>query len=230
MKILLIRHAEPDYPNDTITEAGHLEAQALANHLLSMDINRIYSSPINRAVHTMRYTADLLNIEPVIEPWTRELSWQAPGERDESVAAWDIPGEKVRAGLPYPDHSIWPGQTPYKHFTDPYNTIKRDSDDFLRRHGYSREGGRYRIDASNEETLAVFCHMGFGLTWLSHLLELPFPLVWSGFWLPPSSVTTILLEERSPHWAVPRCTGLGQVSHLHKVGLRVSTSGLKANV
>ena len=33
MKILLIRHAEPDYPNHTITAPGHLEAQALAERL-----------------------------------------------------------------------------------------------------------------------------------------------------------------------------------------------------
>jgi broad specificity phosphatase PhoE len=100
----------------------------------------------------------------------------------------------------------------------------------LERHGYVREDGCYRIQSPNRETIAVFCHLGFGLTWLSHLLELPFPLVWSAFWLPPSSVTTILFEERSEQWAIPRCTGLGSVSHLHKVGLPVSQMGLMANV
>lgn len=229
MKIYLIRHAEPDYPNNTITAAGHLEAQALADFLQHAGIDRIYSSPINRAVHTMQYTADLLGIEPVIETWTSELSWQAPDEQGDLKAAWNIPGEKVRASQPYPDHGFWPGQAPYKDYVNLYNTIKTDSDDFIQRHGYTREDGRYRIDASSKETIAVFCHMGFGLTWLSHLLELPFPLVWSSFWLAPSSITTILFEERSKQWAVPRCIGLGQVTHLHKADLRVSTSGLMAN-
>jgi probable phosphoglycerate mutase len=80
-----------------------------------------------------------------------------------------------------------------------YDTLCRESDAFLARLGYGREDGRYHMLHPNRETIAVFCHLGFGLTWLSHLLELPFPLVWSGFWLPPSSVTTILFEERSPH-------------------------------
>lgn len=31
MRLYIIRHADPDYPNNTITPEGHLEAQALAN-------------------------------------------------------------------------------------------------------------------------------------------------------------------------------------------------------
>jgi hypothetical protein len=75
----------------------------------------------------------------------------------------------------------------------------------------------------------VFCHGGFGLTWLAHLLALLLPLVWSGFWLPPSSVTTMLFDERSPEWAVPRCIGLGDVSHLYAAGLQVQARGIMAN-
>ncbi|MEF3302983.1 histidine phosphatase family protein [Paenibacillus sp. GYB003] len=228
MKIYLIRHAEPDYPNHTITAAGHSEARALAAFLKRTGVDRIYCSPINRAVHTMQYTADMLGIEPTFEPWTRELDWQAPDDRGRPAAAWNIPGETVRAGRPYPDHDRWPSRAPYSDFIARYETIKTNSDEFLRRHGYDREDGRYRIVKSNKESIAVFCHLGFGLTWLSHLLELPFPLVWSGFWLPPSSVTTVLFEERSEHWAVPRCLGLGQVAHLHLEGLPVSTAGLLA--
>ncbi|TMV50665.1 histidine phosphatase family protein [Paenibacillus mesophilus] len=229
MKIYLIRHAEPDYPNQTITAAGHLEAQALAGHLREVGVDRIYCSPINRAVHTMQYTADLLGMEPVFEPWTRELGWQATDEEGRPIAAWNIPGESVRARKPYPGHETWPDHASYRDYAALYETIKNDSDAFLQRHGYAREEGRYRIEAPNREAIAVFCHLGFGLTWLSHLLELPFPLVWSAFWLPPSSVTTILFEQRSEQWAVPRCTGLGCVSHLHKAGLPVSSMGLMAN-
>lgn len=81
----------------------------------------------------------------------------------------------------------------------------------------------------NRAKIAVFCHGGLGLTWLAHLLEIPLPLVWSGFWLPPSSVTTVLFDERSPQWAVPRVVGLGDVSHLYEAGLPVQPSGIKAN-
>lgn len=229
MIIYLIRHAEPDYPNQTITAAGHLEAQALANHLQEVGIDRIYCSPIKRAMHTMQYTADRLGIEPVIEPWTRELDWQVPDPDGRPMAAWNIPGETVRANRPYPGHETWAEREPYLGYAERFEAMKRDSDAFLERHGYVREGGRYRLQSPNREAIALFCHLGFGLTWLSHMLELPFPLVWSSFWLAPSSVTTILLEERSERWAVPRCTGLGCVAHLHKAGLPVSPMGLLGN-
>lgn len=229
MRILIIRHADPDYPNDTITEAGHLEAQALAQRLKKEGIDRIYSSPVNRAVHTMQYTAELLGIEPIIEPWTRELSLNPVNVSGSNVAAWNIPGETVRATQPYPGHEIWPELAPYRDYAQDFEMLKADSDEFLGRHGYAREEGRYHILSPNRETIAVFCHHGFGITWLAHLLEIPFPLVWSGFWLPPSSVTTILFEERSQEWAVPRCTGLGSIAHLHEAGLKLSTAGLLAN-
>lgn len=191
MKLYLIRHADPDYPNNTITAAGHLEAQALAKKLEKDGIDRIYSSPLHRAVHTMQYTAERLGIEPIIEPWTSELNWAGTDFNGEKIAAWNIPGETVRAAQPYPDHEVWPKVAPYQHFVSHYDKLKADSDEFLQRHGYEREAGKYRIRKPHRETIAVFCHLGFGLTWLSHLLELPYPLVWSGFWLPPSSVTTI---------------------------------------
>lgn len=229
MRILLIRHADPDYPNDTITAAGHLEAKALAQRLKKEGIDRIYSSPINRAVHTMQYSAELLGIEPIIEPWTRELDLKPVNLAGSNIAAWNIPGEIVRATQPYPGHEIWPELAPYCDYAQDFEKLKADSDEFLRRHGYAREEGRYRILLPNSETIAVFCHHGFGTTWLAHLLEIPLPLVWSGFWLPPSSVTTILFEERSPEWAVPRCTGLGSIAHLHEAGLEISTAGLVAN-
>ena len=71
--------------------------------------------------------------------------------------------------------------------------------------------------------------MGFGLAWLAHLLEMPLPLLWAGFWLAPSSVTTILMETRSEQWAVPRRLSLGDVSHLYDAKLSVSDQGIIAN-
>jgi probable phosphoglycerate mutase len=96
--------------------------------------------------------------------------------------------------------------------------------------GYERDGGKYKILRSNPEQIAIFCHNGFGLIWLSHLLQIPLPLMWSGFTMAPSSVTTILFDERSSEWAVPRCIGFGDTSHLYQAGLPISSHGIKANV
>lgn len=232
MRIYIIRHGDPIYETDTITPAGHLEAQAVACRMASHGLDRIYTSPLGRALATARYTADALEIEPRIEEWTRELSgWTVEPEPWGALPAWDLPGEVIRSGESLPTHDTW-HTFPFfdrPEFRATLDEMKRNSDTFLSRHGYERVAGRYRCVQPNSEQIAVFCHGGFGLFWIAHLLEIPFPLVWSGFWLAPTSVTTILFDERSKDWAVPRCLGLGDVSHLYAEGLPVRPRGIRAN-
>jgi probable phosphoglycerate mutase len=147
------------------------------------------------------------------------------------MCVWDVPGELIRAQRPVATSDNW-HQHPLLSsplLRETFETVARDSDAFLARHGYEREDGRYRIVSPNREKIAVFCHGGFGLWWLAHLLEIPLPLMWSGFFLPPSSVTTVLFDERSPQWAVPRCHGVGDISHLYAAGLPMQPAGIKAN-
>ncbi|MBD2860629.1 histidine phosphatase family protein [Paenibacillus oceani] len=227
MKLLMIRHADPDYPNDTITAQGHREAQALAQALKQRGrYDRIYSSPINRAVHTAQYTADAMQSSVILQPWAAELSCPATDANGALLAGWDVPGETVRSNYPVLDHAAYMAQPPYSAFSPRIEQVRTDSDAFFLRHGYKREGGVYRIVEPNQECNLLFCHLGFGMTLLSVLLELPLPLVWSGFFLPPSSVTTIVMEQRSAELAVPRCVGLGDVSHLRLADLSVSNAGL----
>jgi probable phosphoglycerate mutase len=180
----------------------------------------------------MYYTAEATKLVPTIEEWTRELAWWIPWETPrERIAAWDLHGEIIRGHDRYPGHDNW---HLLEHFENPtfragYESLCERSDELLGRHGYDRTGGRYRCARPNHDHIAVFCHGGFGLTWLAHLLALPLSLVWAGFWLPPSSVTTVLFDQRSPEWAVPRCIGLGDVSHLYAAGLPVQARGIIAN-
>jgi broad specificity phosphatase PhoE len=232
MRLYIIRHGDPDYTTDTLTEIGQREAQALAERLANERLTHIYSSPLGRARETMRNTAEAAKLIPSIEEWTRELAWWIPWETPrERIAAWDLHGEVIRGQNRYPGHDDWHTREYFENpvFRTGYDSLCERSDDLLRRHGYEREGGRYRCARPNRDRIAVFCHGGFGLTWLAHMLALPLVLVWSGFWLPPSSVTTVLFDERSPEWAVPRCIGLGDVSHLYAARLPVQARGIIAN-
>ena len=55
MRIILIRHGDPNYEKDCLTELGHKQAEAAANRLLSEGIDGIYSSPQGRAMQTAEY-------------------------------------------------------------------------------------------------------------------------------------------------------------------------------
>jgi probable phosphoglycerate mutase len=232
MRLYIIRHAEPDNPNNTITPAGHLEAEALANRMCQIPLDRMYVSPLARAIHTMQYTANQNGMKATVLDWIQEIPDSHvhldPWGR---LSGWDIPGEVIRQNN-LPDHENWKSHALFQEANASAiaNRIADASDVFLKQFGYERVGNNYRILQSNQEQIAVFCHNGFALTWLSHLLAIPLPLMWSGFTLAPTSVTTILFDERSTNWAVPRCIGLGDTSHLYKENVPISTHGIKANV
>jgi probable phosphoglycerate mutase len=231
MRLYIVRHADPDYEHNTITEIGRREAQALARRFASTGLDFVYSSPFARALETMQYTADALKLTPEVAEWTAELTEWKIAQEWGAIFAFDLAGETIRGCEPLPSHDTWHLTAPLDDplFRAEFAALKQHSDTFLAQHGYRREGGRYRCLRPNRKRIAVFCHNGFGLTWLAHLLEIPVSLIWSGFWLAPSSVTTVLFDERSSEWAVPRCLGVGDVSHLYAEGLPVQPRGLLSN-
>ena len=54
MRILLIRHGDPDYENDTLTEKGCREAELLAKRALSLHMGKCYVSPLEHNVRHFR--------------------------------------------------------------------------------------------------------------------------------------------------------------------------------
>ena len=197
MRLYIIRHAEPDYPRDALTSRGHAQAKALAHQLSAMGIDQVYSSPMNRALETARYTAERLGLDMRIEGWTRELEdWWVPdavlGERP----VWQVDAATLRASAP--GQECWP--------PDALAQLRSAAADFLARHENAPDPG-----------IAVFCHAGFALTWLAGLLAIPLPLMWAGFSLPPASITTVAFEKLPGGGSAARCLGLGDVGHLRNL-------------
>ena len=56
MKLLIIRHGDPDYTVDSLTEKGRREAELLKSRLLKLDIKDFYCSPLGRARATAEPT------------------------------------------------------------------------------------------------------------------------------------------------------------------------------
>jgi probable phosphoglycerate mutase len=231
MRLYLIRHADPDYPNNTITPAGHLEAKALAKRLAYEGVTHLFASPLGRAIDTMKYTAKKTGLPWEILDWTQELHLltKVPGLGDH--AAWDMHGEIIRRELPRHLGKVvdYAPSIDLPKVKKDFESLKKSSAAFLSRFGYEREDGVYRVKAPNRFRVAVFCHGGFGLTWLAHLLEIPLAQMYAGFFLPPSSVTTVLMDERSHEFATPRAIGVGDVAHLYNAKLPTQPSGVKSS-
>ena len=80
MKLLIIRHAEPDYEHDSITEKGWREAEYLAEMLerqLGEQVREgrlsFYMSPYGRAQDTASLTLKKLGRTAETLPWLKEF-------------------------------------------------------------------------------------------------------------------------------------------------------------
>lgn len=231
MRLHIIRHGDPDYARDSLTPRGRREAECLRSWVARERPDRAYVSPLGRA----RLTAELAlvgsGLDAGIETWTAEIHDAGIRLDDGSWWAWwDLHGHRIRNPAYLAGHS-WRDLPELAATRAAHETarIAADSDAFLARHGLVRDGGAYRVGASPWGNLAVFCHGGFGLCWLAHLLAVPAPLLWAGFSMHTSSVTTVLFDEREPGIATPRVLHFGDVGHLHAAGVEPSTAGIKAN-
>ena len=86
MKLVFIRHGEPDYANDSLTEKGKREAEFLAGYLADRKMDEIYVSPLGRAKKTAEPTLKMLGREAAELEWLREF--EAPihrPDRDEGT-------------------------------------------------------------------------------------------------------------------------------------------------
>ena len=57
MRLLFIRHGEPDYEKDSLTEKGFREAEYLAEYLADVKIDACYVSPLGRAKDTAAFNS-----------------------------------------------------------------------------------------------------------------------------------------------------------------------------
>ena len=91
MQILIIRHGDPDYSIDSLTEKGWREAELLAERLSKLDIKAFYVSPLGRAKDTASLTLKKMNREATELPWMQEFFGAdiARPDADGRTIAWD---------------------------------------------------------------------------------------------------------------------------------------------
>ena len=73
MLLYIIRHGDPDYVTDSLTERGLLQAEAVGKRMAAAGINKIYSSPMGRARQTAEPACRLLQLPCQIEEWSHEV-------------------------------------------------------------------------------------------------------------------------------------------------------------
>jgi len=217
MRLLIIRHGDPDYSIDSLTEKGKREAALLSLRMEKEKVDAFYCSPLGRARDTARYTLDRMGREAVVCDWLREFPAVVNKPNEDQDCAWDWLPRDLTAYPDFFDRKKWmyhpvmvEADVPEK-----YAHVCKELDALLSRHGYEREGDLYRAVRPNRDTIVFFCHFGLTCVLLSHLLNVSPMVLWHGFCSAPTSITTVYTEEREEGFAYFRTAAFGDVSHLY---------------
>ena len=225
MRILIIRHGDPDYSIDGLTEAGKLEVQLLADKLVKEKVDYAYCSPLGRARLTAEPTMTRLGMEAEICHWLREFSYvrvDAEGKPDHIL--WDMHPSYMNAHpeLYSADGWLKSEAIAASDAKAAYDEVTAEFDALLAKHGYERDGLNYRAVRPNHDTVALFCHFGTEAVLLSHIWNCSPYIIWQNACALPTSVTTIYTEEREEGVVSLRACGFGDVSHLYAAGVAPS--------
>lgn len=253
MRIIFVRHGEPDYTRDSLTEKGWREARFLAERISKWRVTQFYCSPLGRARDTASCTLEKMNRTAITLDWMKEFAHDIDdplnGKRG---IPWDFVSSFWSSDALMLDQERWPEAEIMR--SNPqiplgWEEVCHNFDQLLSSYGYVRDGHFYRMpgakerfiphtfsparpdaldalpDSCDEPVIVIFCHLGITCLVLSHLLNIAFPALVHGFFLPTSSITVLASEERWSNEAYFRVQTIGDVGHLLANHEPVSSAG-----
>lgn len=226
MLLYIVRHGDPVYTTDSLTERGRLQAEAVGKRMFDSKINKIFTSPYGRARETAEPACRMLGLDYTVEEWAHEIEDERKthytfGENPRSISV--LPPTRFRENgginVSYEDAFTVPGlsDTKMKEVTE---YIADSGREFLERLGYKEEkDGIYRIINPNDDRVALFCHSCMARAWLSSLLHIPLHMMWANHPYTHTGVTILAFNNYQEGITAPRCLCYNDMSHLYAAGL-----------
>lgn len=225
MLIYYIRHGDPIYNPDSLTELGKRQAEAIGKRLARVDIDRIYSSSSNRAIQTATPLAEMLKKEITVLDWCNEgYAWDEFTVSDDLGTRWIYRNKKTGDIL----NSDEIRKLGMKWYTHPFfketkcekgmKRVAKAADDFIAELGYEHdcEHHVYKAINPNNERIAMFAHEGFSYAFLSHIMDIPYPM-FTRFVHNHTGMTVI--EFGDEEYVRPKILQYSSDSHLYKENL-----------
>jgi len=228
MLFFYLRHADPIYSPDSLTKLGERQAEALAKRLYLYGVDKIFCSSSNRAMLTATPTCELHKQEMSVLDFANEShAWQQLTVMDESGRRkWLFQSDKYinllaspeirKLGDDWHEHQIFSGYN----YGEGMERIRNGCEELFESLGYKHDRSKnaYIPIAPTNERVALFAHQGFGLAFLSCLLDIPYPEFCTHFDLGHSSMTVIDFSVRDG-LVIPKVLQLSNDSHLYKEGI-----------
>ena len=227
-----VRHGDPIYNPDSLTPLGKRQAEACSRLLCRAGLDEIYASTSQRAIDTATPTAEILKKEIKLLDFANEkyaaedLMCKRGNDRFWISDSYEFKKifctpEVYSLGFRWYEH---PAFRDYN-FGRGMERIQREADHFLASLGYEHEThtGRYRVVKPKSERVALFAHYGFGMAFLSAVMDIPYPLFSRQAILFTSNVTSIRFKEEEDGYAIPQFLTLNSEAHLFADGLPMRT-------
>lgn len=228
MILYYVRHGDPIYEPDQLTQLGKYQAAAAAKRLALHGIDRIYSSTSTRAMQTAQPLCDLVKKEAVLLDWCNEAyAWEELtliNKRGEKIWCVSDPETKRlfasneirRLGRCWHTHPAFVG----KNYGAGMTRLQRETDGFLESLGYRHdlENNCYYAENPWEGKAVLFAHAGAGAAILSCMLDIPYPMFAPKFNMGHTGVTVISFAEEKGV-VLPEVLTFSNDSHLYREGL-----------
>jgi probable phosphoglycerate mutase len=228
MLLYYVRHGDPTYNPDQLTPLGKRQAEALAHRLTQHNLDEIYVSSSNRARETCMPTCEILKKEPVVLDWTNEhYAWEQMSVfLEDGRPTWGFAApeckklfasaELAKYGFEWYRHPYFEGTQ----FEAGIKRIRKEALAFLEKQGlvFDPERGGYIEKFPNEKRIALFAHQGFGMAFLSVLMNIPYPQFSIHFDISHSDFSVIEFA-KTEDLVIPQMLTMSNDSHLYRDGL-----------
>ena len=255
MHLIFIRHADPDYKNDSLTEKGFKEAELLALRAAKwQNLEHLYVSPMGRAQKTAEAIQKKVNVPSTTLNWLREFNYPVKDSKTKKDRiAWDWLPKDYFSDKKFSDINKFYQNKSLKNagIEFYYNQVCAGLDEILESYDYNRidektpvyncfphltvedakidTHGKASQEDLDKKNIVFVCHLGVMFAMISHLTGISPVQLWQEFFVAPSSVTIVGAQERIPGEVAWRIQSLGDTNHLFAAGEEVSASGYFGN-
>lgn len=162
MRLIFVRHGDPDYKNDNLTEKGKREVALLTQRICKWkNITAFYSSPMGRAKATGAPALEKLGREAKVYDWLQEFHHKTAYPKNffkkelsgKDTMCWDLLPEIYYDDKKYFDKDQWDNSKLMKkgNIKKRYKEVCDGIDSLLAEYGYKRnKKGFYTVENQKE--------------------------------------------------------------------------------
>ena len=147
MRLIFVRHGEPNYADDCLTETGKIQAEKVVERLHGEGIEEIWASSMGRARETAEPTAKALGLDVKTIDFMREVSWGSIDQNPIFAGGhpWDNADEMARQGIDL-TRTDWRESEYFRNniVGESVDRVEKGLDEWLESFGYIRDGFYYR--------------------------------------------------------------------------------------